>query len=347
MGRNEIAVSASQPAHRDGKRLFPGLIVSFACLVLLAYFVDWAQFVTALKLADYRRIAFALILTFVWLGVRTVYWRTLLQERVGLRQIFFTVNEGYLLNNLLPFRLGELGRAFLLSRKASLSFFFVLSTIVLERVLDLIAAVALLLTTLPFLVGVAWAAQAALMVGLATLLILTMLYLTARRQQEVIHFISSLQRRFPRLAFIRGQSLSAFLNGLNILLNPRRFLLAVFWVTLNWLVAIVQYHLFISAFFPSARLLWSAFCLGVIALGIAAPSSPSAVGVLELSAVGALSAFQLDPSTSLAFAVTLHLTQVLVTGLIGSYGLAQEGESLLALYHQVHSLRAKKVDPAG
>lgn len=346
MGRNEIAVSASQPANRDWKRLIPGIIVSIVSLVLLAFFVDWEQFVTALKLADYLRIAYALLLTFVWLGVRSVYWRTLLQERATIQQVFFTVNEGYLLNNLLPFRLGELGRAFLLSRKTAQSFFFVLSTIVLERTLDLIAAASLLLTTLPFVVGVAWAAQASLTVGAVTLLMLALLYLTARRQQDVIKLLTRLQRRFPRLSFIRGQSLSAFMNGLNILLEPRRFLLAIFWVTLNWLVAIVQYHLFISAFFPSARLLWSSFCLGVIALGIAAPSSPSAVGVLELSAVGALSVFQLDPSTSLAFAVTLHLTQVLVTGLLGSYGLSQEGESLLALYHRVRRLNSQKSEPA-
>jgi uncharacterized membrane protein YbhN (UPF0104 family) len=71
------------------------------------------------------------------------------------------------------------------------------------------------------------------------------------------------------------------------------------------------------------------------------------LGVLELSAVGALSAFQLDPSTSLAFAITVHLSQVLVTGLFGAYGLALEGESLFSLYHQLRLYQHQKPGAAG
>ncbi|MFZ5810086.1 MAG: lysylphosphatidylglycerol synthase transmembrane domain-containing protein [Chloroflexota bacterium] len=342
MGRIEIALPVTTPPSRDWRRLLPGLLISLACLIVLALFVDWPQFWQALKLANYGLVAAALVLTLVWLGVRSVYWRTLLQEKASHLQVFFTVNEGYLLNNLLPFRLGELGRAFLLSRKASQPFFFVLSTIVLERTLDLILAVSLLMTTLPFVVGVPWARQASLTVGAITLTGLGVLYLAASRQQALQRLFERAQTRFPPLSRIGGHSLKAFLNGLNILMDSRRFLSALAWVTLNWLVAVLQYHLFLRAFYPQASLLWSAFCLGVIALGVAAPSSPSALGVLELSAVGALSAFQLDPSTSLAFAITVHLSQVLVTGLFGAYGLALEGESLFSLYHQLRLYQHQK-----
>ena len=99
----------------------------------------------------------AVILSFVWILVRAKVWQTLLRNRASYRDVLFTVGEGYLLNNLLPFRLGELGRAFLISRKSEpstssgqrMQFAEVLPTIVIERVVDLGISAAILLAALP------------------------------------------------------------------------------------------------------------------------------------------------------------------------------------------------------
>ena len=58
---------------------------------------------------------------------------------------------------LLPFRLGEIGRALILSFKASLRFMFVFSTILIERAIDVAISAGLILVTLPFVVGASWA----------------------------------------------------------------------------------------------------------------------------------------------------------------------------------------------
>ncbi len=322
--------------------MLPGLLISLVCVLVLFFIVDWSQFWQALKLANYPRVALALSLTLVWLSVRTFYWRSLLQDKANFKTVFFTVNEGYLLNNLLPFRLGEIGRTFLLNRKANLPFFFVLSTILLERTMDLILAVCLLLSTIPFVAGVGWAKQAAISTGGLILVIFGLLFLFAQQRERFLGFFKKAQTRFPWLEKLGGQSLDPFFNGLAILTEPRRFLSVVLWVILNWTVGILQYHLFISAFFPTAQWLWSVFTLGVVSLGIAAPSSPAAIGVLELSAVAALSTFHLDSAIALAVAITIHLSQVVITGVLGSYGLAKDGENLFTLYKQAQSLQHQK-----
>jgi uncharacterized protein (TIRG00374 family) len=76
-------------------------------------------------------------MTLLWLVCRGKAWHTLLRRRAAYRDVFFTLNEGYLINNILPFRLGEVARAYLLGRKAHLSFWDVLSTVLIERFLDL------------------------------------------------------------------------------------------------------------------------------------------------------------------------------------------------------------------
>lgn len=320
--------------------MLPGFSVSLICLAVLFYFADIRKLGEALKMADYRLVGLAVVATLIWLSVRGIVWRTLLQERASFGQIFLTLNEGYLLNNVLPFRLGEFGRAYLLGRKAGLPFFQVLSSIIIERSLDVAMAVGIVLCTLPFVVGANWAGEAAAAAGGIILLVFICLFLLARNRQKALAIFENLSHRIPWLLNLVGKALPAFFDGLEVLTHSQRFIKAVSWMACNWLVAIVQFTCYVTAFFPQANVLWGAFGLGVVALGVAAPSSPGSVGVLELALVGGLSLFGAEPSTALGCAITIHFFQYLTTGLLGAYGLAQDGESLGSLYHSVRNLRS-------
>ena len=335
MGRTEIA---AQNSYQDWKRIVPGLVVSAICLAVVFYFVDFHKLMASLRLADYRLIAISILMTIGWIAVRGLVWRTLLQKRATYPQVFFTITEGYLLNNILPFRLGEVGRAFLLSRKARLDFWQVLSTILIERALDMVMAAALLLSTLPFVVGAANASQTALLTGGVFLAGLFILFLLARNRDRAIALFDQLSSRWPFLRRFGGNAIGAFLNGLAILNDGKLFLSALGWMLLNWGAAVFQYYLLLLAFAPQSKFLWAAFTLAVAALGMAAPSSPGALGVYEAAALWALSLFKLDASTAVAFAITAHLLNYVITGALGIYALSLDGESLLGLYRQIRRL---------
>lgn len=318
-------------------------MISLLSLALVFYLADLEQFIQAIRLADYRYVALFVAISIGWLVLRTFAWRTLVKEQASWGQVFLTINEGYLLNNILPFRLGEVGRAFLLSQKIQKNghasgFWQVFSTILVERSLDVALAATLLLSTLPFVVGASWAQQTAFITTGLIVVILGGLYGLARYRANVLRLFHRLFGRWPNLQHWAAARLQAFLNGLAILTDTRRFLTASGLILLGWLLAIVQYYTIVSAFFAQAELLWAAFSLAVMALGIAAPSSPGAVGVLELSIVGALSVFGLDPSKALAMALTAHMTNYLMTGILGAYGLARDGLTLSSLYRDVRSL---------
>ena len=338
MGR--IDISTSSGSKKDWSRVFLGVAISVICLGVLAYFTDFDQLKKSLSLANYNLVLVAALLTLVWLSVRGIVWRTLLEEKASFSQVFLTLNEGYLLNNFLPFRLGEVGRAFLLGRKSGLGFWRVLSSILIERTLDMALAAGLLLSTLPFVVGASWAFQAGLAAGGLVGLVFFILYLTARHRLQAEELFHKITLRVAWLAKLSQKSITTFLDGLIVLTDSGRFFRVVAWMILNWLFAIGQYFIFLRAFAPQAGLLWACFSLGVSALGIAAPSSPGALGVLELSLVGALALFGLNPAVSLAFALTMHISQYLLTGLIGVFALVRDGESLVSLYVQARSIRA-------
>lgn len=338
LGRTDINTDQNINSNRDWQRILPGLLVSAISLAVVLYLANPRQLAKALSVADYRLVALALSISLVWLVVRGVVWRTLLQEKASFRQVFLTVSEGYLLNNILPFRLGEVGRAFLLSRKAGLGFWEILSSILIERILDLAMAAGLLLCTLPFVVGATWAREAALGAGILVVAGLSVLYLLARYREWGISRFQQLGARWPFLNRVAGDRLPAFFNGLAVLTDGSRFLRSIAWMLLDWIIAIIQYYTLMLAFIPQGRFLWGAFSLAIGALGIAAPSSPGAVGVLELSLVGALSIFGVDPAISLAFALTAHIINYAVTGILGAYGLAIDGESLASLYTRVRRM---------
>jgi glycosyltransferase 2 family protein len=335
--RNETPVVTAQ--RQDWRKLAPGLIISAIAVVAILYFVDLKRLFTALQQADYRYIGLFFVLSISWLLVRGLVWRTLLQEQASFSQVFLTLNEGYLFNNILPFRLGELARAFLLSKKAGLGFWQVFSTILIERALDVAFAAGLLFATLPFVMRVDLAWQAAFTMGSLVLAGLVCLYLLARNQSWALRQYDRLTDRFPKLKRLIGQQqLTAFFTGLGSLTDGKRFLKVILLMLVNWAIALLQFFVLLRGYVPDAQPLWAAFTMAVMAVGVAAPSSPGSVGVLEASVVGALSVFGLDPSVTLAVALTAHLGNYLTTGLIGVYALARDGQSLAGLYSDVRKI---------
>lgn len=328
--------------HKNQKeftRFLPGLIVSLVCLVVIAYLIDPSRLVQSLRGADYRYVSLAVGVTFLWFLVRTEAWRTLLKKRASRVNTFFTLCEGYLMNNLLPFRLGEIGRAFLLGRKANLGFWEVLPTIIIERALDLAFGVGVFLVTVPFVIGADWALQAALGSGIVVAVVLGGLFIAARYREKLEKWLGALQVRFKFLSRLTGTRVAAFLDGLSILANPSLFLQSLGWILLNWCLGFLQFYFFILAFLPQGKPLWAAFLLGAVALGVSAPATPGSLGVYELVVVSALSLFDANPSQAAAVAFTAHALQYLISGILGGIGLFRDGESLSGLYSKVRSLR--------
>ena len=333
---------------KDAKRWLPGASISILLIGAILFFVDWSKVLTALQSANYWILALACALSFAWLAVRAIVWRTLLRERAPYRVVFNTLNEGYLLNNFLPFRLGEIGRAFLLSRKSDMQFTEILPTIVIERSMDLIFTAAIFLASLPFVTGAGGADRIALLLGGVVLLGIAFLYVLARNRQRASAIFHAWSARWPVIQRMGGSLLESFLIGLGALTDGWLFARFLFWMAINWGMAIFNYYLIIVAFFPQAQLTWGMFGLGAAAFGGAVPSLPGAVGTFEGAFGGALTLLTGDRSTSLAVALTSRFFNYLTSIVLGGVALSREGQTLSGIYKQLAQLRSKGAsdDPA-
>lgn len=332
---------------KDWKRWLPGAIISIGLIAVFLYFVDLGEMVEAVRNANYLFLGIAMLIGFLWMAIRAQVWRTLLRDRPSYMDVFWTVGEGYILNNFLPFRLGEIGRAFLLSRKTDMKFMEILPTIVIERAMDLGYSAIILLAAIPFVVGAEGAERIGVIVGVVILLGFVLLYILARSNKWALDLFHKLSTRWPVLQRVGGSFLESFFAGLSVLTDGWLFVRFIFWMTLNWATAIVSYYFIIRAFFPETEIFWAVFGLGAVAFGGAIPALPGAVGTLEGAFGGALVLLSGKESASFAAALTVRLYNYINSGVIGGIGLAREGQTLSGIYEQLRKLRAKQEEPAG
>jgi len=326
---------------KDIKRWLPGAIISALLVAAILYFVDIPSMLAAIRGANYRLLAVAMGLSFVWMMLRAKVWQTLLRDRPSYRDVLFTTGEGFLLNNFLPFRLGELGRVLLLSRKSGIQFGEILPTVVIERSMDLVISAAVFLAALPFVVGAEGSERIGYIVGAVVIVGFIVMYALARNNQWALDLFHKLSARWPALQKFGGSFLESFFAGLGVLTDGWLFARFLFWILLNWAVGLVAYQLMILAFFPQAGIVWGMFGLGAAAFGGAIPSLPGAVGTFEGAIGGALTLLSGDQSASLAVALTARFYNYLNSGVIGGIGLAREGQTLSGVYRQLMNFRNK------
>jgi uncharacterized protein (TIRG00374 family) len=320
-----------------------GLAISVLALVLAFWGADASQVIGALRRANYLLLLPGLGLVWAGLYMRAASWRAILGFEVPFRRVYDAMNEGYLLNNLLPLRLGELARAYLISRGSAIPVYRALSSVVVERVIDLIMAVVLLLAFLPFVAGLEWAQTLALSsVGLGVVAIVGLI-LVARNQPRLVALgravLNRLERRLPWLHAERWTSrLEAGLAGLSVFQDSRRALAAAGWSMLTWVAGGVGAWITLLAFIPDATAVMGFVVLTVVALAAAVPSAPGSAGVYELTVVKVLAVFAVDQNRALSFGLVHHLMQIALIMVLGGLALAREGETVAHLARAAQSL---------
>ena len=119
-------------------------ILSFCVATLCLYFafnqVNIEDIYRALSNANLTYIFAAFITTFVTFILRSLRWKILLDspKHLELQKYISTTHIGYFLNNILPFRAGDLARAKLLSSNSTnIKFSFLVGSLVAEKIIDL------------------------------------------------------------------------------------------------------------------------------------------------------------------------------------------------------------------
>jgi uncharacterized protein (TIRG00374 family) len=328
------------------KGWLPGVLISLVAIYLVFKVANFSDLSSAFTKIKPLFIACGITMTVLFCLARAFASRILLDRKPTISQSFYAVNAGYLLNNLFPLRAGEFGRAILLGQTTGLGTFHVLSTIIIERVFDLAFAALLLLSSLPLALSLTWAKPVAITTLVLVVIGLVIMFLIARNRVTVHAWVLKGPGKNKLVQKFVIPYLDNLLEGLGALTRPQTFLTAVFWIAISWVIGVLNYYVIVLSIKPDAPIWWGILLDSVLAMGIAIPSAPAALGVFEASLVGALALVGIDSTFALAYAVVMHFIQFIVTGILGMIGLMKEGRSLGSIFKAAQTQKETTSSPS-
>lgn len=326
-------------ARVGGRNVVVTAALSLGLLALALRQADLGLLARSLAQVNYTVIAGAVAMYFVDLGFRSVRWRVLLSgaHEISARRLYPVLAIGYMANNLLPARIGELSRAYLVGRREQISPGTVLASVAIERVIDGLTVLVLLLVALPSLPVAPWLGAlmrlAAMTFGAAVVLCLVLS--TARPLWNAVTSHLLLWLPTP-LAERVAQLLDRFIEGFVILRDARRLGETLVLSVVIWLVGAITYLLVAAAFGVALSPLGALAAICVVNLATAVPLAPGGLGAFELAAVAIFSVLGITGTLAAGITVVLHAVLFLPVVVVGLIFLWHLDLSLEGLWLDAH-----------
>lgn len=304
--------------------LAAAFLLAAVLLVLALRGLDWSKFIETLRNARYVWMP----LVFAWGSLsylmRAARWRVLIQSEkpVRLQEVFWANMVGYLGNNILPARAGELARAAYLGAKTQISVSFILATGLAERLVDLVA----LIMIGSFALAASGLASVPLQKALSAMTVfgaigLVAMLLLPRFGGWMEKIITILPLIGDPLKTRLSGLLQQFLRGLRALLDVRRATGFGLLTVLIWLMDGLGTVLMGYVLNVHITLLQAFVLLAGLGLSSALPSTPGYVGIYQFVAVLVLVPFGISNTEAVAYILFAQVSGFLLVAAWGSLAL--------------------------
>jgi len=316
------------------------IAIGFALAAVLLWFflkdADWAAVGAAIGGASIILLAVAFAGHVISLVIRSFRWRILLspiKRDIGYAPVWKFFNIGFAVTSLLPGRIGEVLRPYLLARDQGVSFTSSFATVVTERVIDLVAVLTLLGTIFIFpdelgphaadpesavLIGtIKMFGLVALLVAVAAIVFLALLRSKTDWALAIVRFVGKpLPQKISELLERLVKSFAAGIGGLR---GWRDLSLIIGTTVLNWLLVSTCFWVALGGFGIWVPWHHAFFLLAVVAMGVVVPT-PAGTGTYHVAvAIVAFNLWGLPESSIKAYAIINHLITFSPVVIVGLY----------------------------
>jgi len=296
-----------------------GLIISAAAVYLSLRKIDFNALWAALQSVNFLFFIPAIAAQLTCFFLKGIGWRYLLfPAKKDIRVISTTtvLVIGLMVNNLLPAKMGELARGYLMGEREKLPKTLCLSTVAVEHLLDILILTVFLIILLPFVTLPPWLRTSGMLVGLTAVGMIVVLFLVMRREEKFLGWLSRLLQIFPGRFQEKIQAiLNHIFQGLRVV-TGRYIFYASAAIFLMWLLAFgMAYSVLLACglFLPFQA---AVMVIVFAAFGKIIPSSPGAIGTFHYLVLLVVMSFQVSKEAALGYAIILHaLTFITETSL--------------------------------
>lgn len=319
------------------------------CIIFFLLFkrVDPLFVFNELKGINFIKLTFAAILVILSYLCRTLTWKKLLNNFYDYSywSAFRSTMIGYLINNILPARLGDLFRGIWLYRSQGGSKGIVLGTLVLERVMDLSIVLIIFVISLVSISyiqeWIIWTIFSLAAVIICFFVVVgTLIVFCQRAQDGFPAWVYSIKDKFVflnRFNFKKHFNKALQFGSSMNLTNARR---GFFWSIITWFVTFWGLFFAMQSLGPTYNVgvLGMGLILSIASLGVAVPSLPASLGTYQAAFVfGAIMAGLPEPK-ALSVAILYHGLWIVVTSILGLCSLLWEGMGIRGLFEKVRGL---------
>jgi uncharacterized protein (TIRG00374 family) len=301
------------------KNVLIGLFVSGICCYFAVRGINFSEVKQSFQSANFLYIIPVVLVVLVGHYIRSYRWGIIIESLVKYDQLtlFKIATIGYMTIGILPARLGEFARPYLVKQQSGIKMSSTMATVIVERVFDVLAIIVVLFAvvvkiSLPpiiFKTGIV-----TLAVAFSVFIILIFL---AVKKEFSLNKIETVFCRLPdRFEKPLKHLTYSFIEGLQILPDIKKTLYVFLLSIVMWsLVSLSAYLLFFAFDFNLPVI--NAFAITVIiALGVMLPAAPGFVGTYHVACVLGLTSFGISKPDALSYAIVLHFLQLItVVGL--------------------------------
>lgn len=293
-----------------------GIAISVFFMALLFKDMDFRQLWSVLVKVDYRYILLAVVCNFISYFLRAVRWHYLLipEKRIPLSSLYPATIIGYMANNLLPARLGEFVRAYVLAQREGLKTAAVFASLVIDRLFDGFTVMLMLLFTLFTLKlpqGLTNAETVLKTGGIVTFVlyagVIAFLFLLKHQTMRTLAWTGVMLKPFPeKLSERIIPLLGSFIGGIRMSSKGGHIAAVLISSLAVWLFCVIPVNLVLLGFGIKLPITASMFILVLLVFAVMVPASPGYIGTYHSACFMGLSAFGIEKSTALSIALVIH-----------------------------------------
>jgi uncharacterized protein (TIRG00374 family) len=321
--------------NKNRRQVWLGILLSLISLVIIFFFIKPQEILLALQTVRYGYLIFTGMGIIAFLAIRAVRWRYMLDNDAPWTTVFHIQNIGYLLSAVLPLRIGDVARAVLIGSVPPITISRGISTMIVERILDMLFIIALLPLALSGVEHMPnWMRAGAQGMGLVAIVAIIVLIVAANQRDRAVRLVERILGFIPFLNTTAWtERADSFLTGLDSLTTLKDAAWLFILTIATWLPVIFAYYAMLLAVNLKPSLVMASFVVCAAALSVALPSSPGQIGVFHAGVIGALQVWGQPEAQAASFAFLYHALNMAIMigfGIIGIFATGSTFRQIVA-----------------
>lgn len=313
------------------KNIVFGVLISAVCIYFAFRGIDLAALTASLASVNYFYILPVVLAVVSAHYLRCYRWGKILETLVCYDQktLFVLGSIGYMAVNILPARLGEFARPYLVKKRSGIKMSATMATIIVERVFDLLTLMLIMFIVILKVSLPPEVVKAGFTMLTVSVSIFIVLIIMAIKRDFSINKIDTLLRIFPaKIAEPLNRLAHSFIDGLQMLPDIGKTLYVLFLSVLVWALAgLSAYLLFLGFGFDLS--IFNGYAITVIiALGVMLPAAPGFIGTYHIACKIGLVEFGIAQADAVSYAILLHFFQLMPIVVLGLFMLPFQKISL-------------------